>query len=128
MEGFETVLFRSKFDSWPQAVEAKESEDGRGKVAGEFMFMFPSSFVIYSIKLELSVLIFNPHYILLTVRSLLILSSLLDFLVEMLKRQGVDVKGLTKEEDPAKEDTEPNIDCTGDLQVLTTEYNFSPKM
>ncbi|WOG96873.1 hypothetical protein DCAR_0416211 [Daucus carota subsp. sativus] len=69
MEGFETVLFRSKFDSWPQAVEAKESEDGRGKVA------------------------------------------------EMLKRQGVDVKGLTKEEDPAKEDTEPNIDCTGDLQV-----------
>ncbi|KAK1388375.1 villin-4 [Heracleum sosnowskyi] len=69
MEGLETVMFRSKFDSWPQATEEKESEDGRGKVAA------------------------------------------------MLKRKGVDVKGLMKEEDPVKEEAEPHIDCTGDLQV-----------
>ncbi|KAL8135204.1 hypothetical protein AgCh_010025 [Apium graveolens] len=69
MEGFETVMFRSKFDSWSQATETKESEDGRGKVAA------------------------------------------------MLKRQGVDVKGLMKEEEPVKEEAEPHIDCTGDLQV-----------
>lgn len=46
----------------------------------------------------------------------------------MLKRQGVDVKGLMKEEDPVKEEAEPHIDCTGDLQVPTNEYNFSPRM
>ncbi|KAG0468437.1 hypothetical protein HPP92_017765 [Vanilla planifolia] len=33
MEGFETVMFRSKFDSWPQTSMAAVSEDGRGKVA-----------------------------------------------------------------------------------------------
>jgi hypothetical protein len=36
IEGFETVMFRSKFDSWPQATNVTMSEDGRGKVAGEF--------------------------------------------------------------------------------------------
>jgi gelsolin len=36
MEGFETVMFRSKFDSWPQTTNAAMPEDGRGKVAGEF--------------------------------------------------------------------------------------------
>lgn len=61
MEGFETVLFRSKFDLWPQANEEKESEDGRGKVAGEFLFMFSSSFIMYSIKMELSVMVSYPH-------------------------------------------------------------------
>lgn len=34
IEGFETVMFRSKFDSWPQTNEVAVSEDGRGKVAG----------------------------------------------------------------------------------------------
>lgn len=34
----------------------------------------------------------------------------------MLKRQGVNVKGLLKA-DPVKEEPQPNIDCTGDLQV-----------
>lgn len=33
IEGFETVIFRSKFDSWPQTIGAR-SEDSRGKVAG----------------------------------------------------------------------------------------------
>lgn len=35
IEGFETVMFRSKFDSWPQSTNVAVSEDGRGKVAGK---------------------------------------------------------------------------------------------
>lgn len=35
IEGFETVMFRSKFDSWPQTTDVTVSEDGRGKVAGK---------------------------------------------------------------------------------------------
>ncbi|KAI4380570.1 hypothetical protein MLD38_006747 [Melastoma candidum] len=68
IEGFETVIFRSKFDSWPETAQVAVSEDGRGKVAA------------------------------------------------LLKRQGVNVKGLMKA-DPVKEDPEPYIDCTGNLQV-----------
>lgn len=68
IEGFETVLFRSKFDSWPQTTDVAVTEDGRGKVAA------------------------------------------------LLKRQGVNVKGLLKAA-PAKEDPQPYIDCTGNLQV-----------
>lgn len=34
IEGFETVMFRSKFDAWPQTTDVTVSEDGRGKVAG----------------------------------------------------------------------------------------------
>ena len=34
IEGFETVMFRSKFDSWPETTNVTNSEDGRGKVAG----------------------------------------------------------------------------------------------
>lgn len=37
MEGSETVMFRSKFDSWPQPTAVTEPKVGRGKVAGEFM-------------------------------------------------------------------------------------------
>ncbi|KAG0476616.1 hypothetical protein HPP92_013457 [Vanilla planifolia] len=33
IEGFETVMFRSKFDIWPQNIDVAVSEDGRGKVA-----------------------------------------------------------------------------------------------
>ncbi|XP_050373662.1 villin-4 isoform X1 [Argentina anserina] len=68
IEGFETVMFKSKFDTWPEAVEVAVSEDGRGKVAA------------------------------------------------LLKRQGVNVKGLLKA-DPVKEEPQPYIDCTGNLQV-----------
>ncbi|KAK3221326.1 hypothetical protein Dsin_008351 [Dipteronia sinensis] len=68
IEGFETVMFRSKFDSWPQTTNVTVSEDGRGKVAA------------------------------------------------LLKRQGVNVKGLLKA-DPVKEEPQPFIDCTGHLQV-----------
>ncbi|KAJ1433461.1 Villin/Gelsolin [Sesbania bispinosa] len=68
IEGFETVMFRSKFDSWPQTTNVTMSEDGRGKVAA------------------------------------------------LLKRQGLDVKGLLKAE-PVKEEPQPHIDCTGLLQV-----------
>ncbi|XP_059637389.1 villin-4-like isoform X2 [Cornus florida] len=68
IEGFETVMFRSKFDSWPESTAAAVSEDGRGKVAA------------------------------------------------LLKRQGVNVKGLLKAS-PAKEEPQPYIDCTGNLQV-----------
>lgn len=35
MEGFEAVMFRSKFDTWPQTANVTVSEDGRGKVAGQ---------------------------------------------------------------------------------------------
>ncbi|KAM3693961.1 hypothetical protein ACJW31_07G024900 [Castanea mollissima] len=68
IEGFETVMFRSKFDSWPETNNIAVSEDGRGKVAA------------------------------------------------LLKRQGVNVKGLLKA-DPVKEEPQPYIDCTGNLQV-----------
>ena len=34
IEGFETVIFRSKVDSWTQSTSVAVSEDGRGKVAG----------------------------------------------------------------------------------------------
>ncbi|KAL0337828.1 UNVERIFIED_CONTAM: Villin-4 [Sesamum calycinum] len=68
IEGFETVIFRSKFDSWPQLTNVAVTEDGRGKVAA------------------------------------------------LLKRQGVNVKGLLKAESP-KEEHQLFIDCTGDLQV-----------
>ncbi|KAI3830341.1 hypothetical protein MKW92_030870 [Papaver armeniacum] len=68
IEGFETVVFRSKFDSWPQTNDVTVSEDGRGKVAA------------------------------------------------LLKRQGFNVKGLLKAA-PAKEEPQPYIDCTGNLQV-----------
>ncbi|KAF7838016.1 villin-4 [Senna tora] len=68
IEGFETVMFKSKFDSWPQTTDVTVSEDGRGKVAA------------------------------------------------LLKRQGVNVKGLLKA-DPVKEEPQPYIDCTGNLQV-----------
>ncbi|KAL2928883.1 Villin-4 [Bienertia sinuspersici] len=58
IEGFETVVFKAKFDSWPPTAEVAVSEDGRGKVAA------------------------------------------------LLKRQGVNVKGLVKAE-PAKD--EPQV-------------------
>lgn len=35
IEGFETVVFKTKFDSWPPTAEVAVSEDGRGKVAGK---------------------------------------------------------------------------------------------
>ncbi|CAI8611125.1 unnamed protein product [Vicia faba] len=68
IEGFETVMFKSKFESWPQTSNVTMSEDGRGKVAA------------------------------------------------LLKRQGLDVKGLLKA-DPVKEEPQSYIDCTGHLQV-----------
>ncbi|EPS57833.1 hypothetical protein M569_16984, partial [Genlisea aurea] len=68
IEGFETVEFRSKFDSWPESPNVVVSEEGRGKVAA------------------------------------------------LLKRQGINVKGLLKSESP-KEETQLHIDCTGHLQV-----------
>lgn len=68
IEGFETVVFRSKFDIWPQETNVTVSEDGRGKVAA------------------------------------------------LLKRQGVNVRGLLKAA-PVKDEPQPYIDCTGNLQV-----------
>uniref|UniRef100_A0A2C9UM86 HP domain-containing protein n=1 Tax=Manihot esculenta TaxID=3983 RepID=A0A2C9UM86_MANES len=68
IEGFETVMFRSKFESWPQTTDVAVSEDGRGKVAA------------------------------------------------LLRRQGVNVKGLLKAA-PPKEEPQLYIDVTGHLQV-----------
>ncbi|WMV14056.1 hypothetical protein MTR67_007441 [Solanum verrucosum] len=70
IEGFETVMFRSKFDSWPQSTNVAVTEDGRGKVAA------------------------------------------------LLKRQGLNVRGLMKAA-PPKEEPQPYIDCTGNLQVAS---------
>ncbi|XP_020265877.1 villin-5-like isoform X2 [Asparagus officinalis] len=74
IEGFETVVFRSKFASWPQTTDISISEDGRGKVAA------------------------------------------------LLKRQGLNVKGLMKAA-PVKEEPQPFIDCTGNLQVWRVNGN-----
>lgn len=68
MEGFETVIFRSKFNKWPKKAEAVVSDESRGKVAA------------------------------------------------LLKRQGFNVKGIAKAA-PVKEEPQPQIDCTGNLQV-----------
>ena len=40
IEGFETVTFRSKFDTWAQVTNTTVSEDGRGRVAGEYYFKY----------------------------------------------------------------------------------------
>ncbi|KAL4590038.1 hypothetical protein LXL04_002956 [Taraxacum kok-saghyz] len=70
IENFETVSFRSKFDSWPQLGDVVASEDGRGKVAA------------------------------------------------LLKRRGLDVKGLVKKTTTEEEEEpQPFIDCSGNLQV-----------
>ncbi|KAH9616002.1 hypothetical protein KSS87_005802 [Heliosperma pusillum] len=74
IEGFETVAFRSKFDSWPETAHVAVSEDGRGKLAA------------------------------------------------LLKRQGVNVKGIVKAA-PAKDEPLPHIDCTGNLQVWRVNGN-----
>ncbi|XP_020592619.1 villin-4-like [Phalaenopsis equestris] len=74
IEGFETTLFRAKFDAWPRSADVSVSEDGRGKVAA------------------------------------------------LLKRQGVNVKGLMKAS-PVKEEPQPYIDCTGNLQVWRVTGN-----
>ncbi|XP_039034286.1 villin-4-like [Hibiscus syriacus] len=68
IEGFETVLFKSKFESWPQTTNVAVTVDGRSKVAA------------------------------------------------LLRRQGLNVKGLAKAA-PVKEEPQPYIDCTGNLQV-----------
>ncbi|KAE8660280.1 Villin-4 [Hibiscus syriacus] len=68
IEGFETVLFKSKFESWPQTTNVAVTEDGRSKVAA------------------------------------------------LLRRQGLNVKGLAKAA-PVKEEPQPYIDCTGNLQL-----------
>lgn len=43
--------------------------------------------------------------------------DLIDDVAALLKRQGVNVKGLLKVE-PVKEEPQPHIDCTGHLQVF----------
>lgn len=45
------------------------------------------------------------------------LISVLVVFIALLKRQGVNVKGLLKA-DPVKEEPQPYIDCTGNLLVL----------
>ncbi|RCV22068.1 hypothetical protein SETIT_4G190500v2 [Setaria italica] len=68
MEGFETVIFRSKFDKWPKKADAVVSDESRGKVAA------------------------------------------------LLKRQGFNFKSPVKAA-PVKQEPQPQIDCTGNLQV-----------
>lgn len=47
--------------------------------------------------------------------------------VALLKRQGLNVKGLLKTA-PAKEEPQPHIDCTGNLQVLAKEIESLLKL
>lgn len=94
MEGFEAVAFRSKFDSWPKTASTAAPEEGRGKVAGKCFQLVIESLL-------------HPQ---------LMEFTIVDSSAAMLKRQGVNVKGLLKA-DPIKEEPQPNIDCTGDLQV-----------
>lgn len=46
IEGFETVMFKSKFDCWPQETNVTVSEDGRGKVAGQLLKRCPYAVVL----------------------------------------------------------------------------------
>lgn len=46
-----------------------------------------------------------------------LLLFMINYFVALLKRQGVNVKGLLKAA-PAKEEPQPYIDCTGNLQVV----------
>ncbi len=97
IEGFETVMFKSKFKEWPQTPDLKlSSEDGRGKVAGYYMqsCQFTVSFPLIKCSDLFSI----------------------NFLEALLKRQGLNVKGLMKAA-PAKEEPQAYIDCTGSLQV-----------
>ena len=48
IEGFETVMFKSKFVEWPPTPDLKlSSEDGRGKVAGYCLHIVSSAWYIY---------------------------------------------------------------------------------
>lgn len=109
IEGFETVMFRSKFDSWPQTTEVTVSEEGRGKVAGWLCdtLHFRVSWAFFlSNSLYFHLICYNYS---LTVHAAL------------LKRQGFNVKGLLKA-DPPKEGPQPYIDCTGNLQVQVCQF------
>jgi len=100
IEGFETVMFKSKFKEWPQTPDLKlSSEDGRGKVAGYYWYLQFSYFIIHEMFSTLHNLI---NYV---------------FREALLKRQGLNVKGLMKAA-PAKEEPQSYIDCTGNLQVF----------
>ena len=73
--------------------------------------------------------IFSIGIVQITVLSILLhrLHSLyvdsLVFLLALLKRQGVNVKGLLKA-DPVKEEPQPYIDCTGNLQVTALAIDY----
>lgn len=98
-------MFRSKFNIWPQTTDVTVSEDGRGKVAG----LVPKNMFLYLLPLFLVLLSFWTSKF---------LSCIFLFdLTALLKRQGLNVKGLMKAA-PPKEEPQPYIDCTGNLQVL----------
>lgn len=103
IEGFETVTFKSKFKEWPQTPELKlSSEDGRGKVAGCYLQIFQvqfSAFKIYE-------MLYTLHNLINCV-----------LCVALLKRQGLNVKGLMKAA-PTQEEPQSYIDSTGNLQVF----------
>jgi len=125
------VVFRAQFGSWPENAAVAVSEDGRGKVAGKrcgFFFIFMvlqecnkmsrSPVTRWSITF-----VFCVHNYCVSVAfhlsiHLLVLKLLELFVVKpaLLKRQGVNVKGLVKAA-PAKDEPELYIDCTGNLQV-----------
>ena len=104
------MLFKSKFDSWPQTPDVTVSEDGRGKVAGKWLIIMAVIMSWYDFLniTFLSIVICHLNFFLLFMTL---------YIVALLKRQGVNVKGLLKA-DAVKEEPQPYIDCTGHLQVL----------
>ncbi|KAK6944212.1 Gelsolin-like domain, partial [Dillenia turbinata] len=113
IEGFETVMFRSQFESWSQTANVAVSEDGRGKVAGNDLNFHGQP--QYNCA-QLSMKIVSLLYPFVLCEDLSGLTIHLVCLLALLKRQGLNVKGLLKAA-PAKEEPQPYIDCSGNLQV-----------
>lgn len=100
IEGFETIMFKSKFNKWPPTPDLKlSSEDGRGKVAGDCL-------QTHQFKRE----VLLKEYPMYTFIMYILTTALL-------RSQGLDVKGLMKAA-PEEEEPQPYIDCTGHLQVF----------
>lgn len=60
IEGFETAVFKSKFDRWPQAADVAVSEEGRGKVAGLYSNPLSIPLQCCTIQYQLSNYVFSP--------------------------------------------------------------------
>lgn len=104
-EGLEPAKFRSYFDNWPQTVETKLYEEGRGKVAGAILYLIPNLVANKSSSISTSAVAKAGFFY---------TSYSIYFLPAMFKQQGYEVKEL-----PDEEDIQPFIDCRGTLKVAS---------